>query len=279
MIKEYKLPEGKMFEGRAGAIYQPMSEAAHVDDVSLTLCTAGAAIVEIDMQTYELMPRTEMILMPGSLVRVISCTPDFRATVLVLSPQFVFNMGMRLNPDFIKFMKFNPVADTKEVGFDLQAQSFYTLAMCVCGQRGSRNSVEKMRHLVQFYLLKISDETNGNWSGAAQTQTDRQTELFRKFITLVHDNASAQHDVEWYAARMAITPRYLSLLCKAKRTTPKAVIDEIIIHSAKEMLHSTSLTVQEIASELNFADQSVFARFFKRKTGDSPITWKRKARG
>ena len=78
---------------------------------------------------------------------------------------------------------------------------------------------------------------------------------------------------------MAITPRYLSLLCKAKRTTPKAVIDEIIIHSAKEMLHSTSLTVQEIASELNFADQSVFARFFKRKTGDSPITWKRKARG
>ena len=66
MIKEYKLPEGKMFEGRAGAIYQPMSEAAHVDDVSLTLCTAGAAIVEIDMQTYELMPRTEMI--PPSIV-------------------------------------------------------------------------------------------------------------------------------------------------------------------------------------------------------------------
>ncbi len=278
MIKEYKLPDGTFFSASTETSYYPMSESAHVDDVSMTLCTAGATIMEIDMQTYEFTEGCEMILMPGSLVRVMSASPDFRCTELVCSQRFIFNMGMRPDPDFIKFLRFNPVTDIKGGGFLTLAEHFYALACDVCGNAASKHAVDKMRHLVQFYLLNISEETYDKWNDARAIQTDRQTELFRKFIALVHDNATVRHDVEWYAEQMAITPRYLSLLCRSKRASPKAIVDETLVHAAKELLHSTDLTVQEIAAQLSFGDQSVFARFFKRKTGESPIGWRQRVR-
>ncbi len=277
-IREYKLPEGTPFLATSELHFEPMEESIHIEDVSFTICTAGAAIVEIDMQTHELHPQTEMILMPGSLLRVISVSPDFRCTELICSQRFIFNMGMRPDPDFIKFLRFNPAADIDPEGFETLSTHFYALAIDLCKHADSKHAVEKMRHLVQFYMLSISELTFDKWRDANSVQTNRQTDLFRQFISLVHDNAQTRHEVEWYADQLAVTQRYLCQICQNKNATPKAVIDEHIIHMAKEMLHSTDMTVQEITASLNFADQSVFARFFKRKTGVSPIEWRKKVR-
>lgn len=278
MIKEYKLAPGVMFRcGSHEGVYQTMSEPVHIVDISFTLCTAGAAIVEIDMQTYEVLPKHEMILMPGAVVRILSATPDYACTELIFSSRFVFNIGQRSDPDFISFLKFNPVVDNGQTGFYDMCRGFYSLAEMVSAKE-SPLAEEKMRHLVLFYLLTIKEETQGIWKDAVARQTDRQTELFRKFIAMVHDNVASRHDVEWYADQMAITPRYLSQLCALKKATPKAIIDEALTLAAKELLHSTDMTVQEVAARLCFADQSVFARFFKRKTGMSPVAWRRNRR-
>lgn len=279
MIKEYKLDGGVAFrcETHTGA-YRTMSEAVHIDDVSFTLCTAGAAIMEIDMQTYEVLPKCEMILMPGSVVRIISATPDYTCTELIFAQRFVFNIGQRPDPDFIRFLRMNPVMDNGKTGFFPLAQSFYALARMVAEGAGSQFAEEKMAHLVKFYLLTIREETQQIWKDTTGGQTDRQTEIFRKYIVLVHDNVTLHHDVEWYAGQLAVTPRYLSQVCSCKKATPKSIIDEALTLAAKELLHSTDMTVQQVAARLCFADQSVFARFFKRNAGLSPVEWRHSRR-
>lgn len=276
-IKEYKLPPGQDYVVFKDAELITMHEACHVDDICFLLSTSGGAVIEIDMQTCEVPPHSEITLLPSSLIRIISVSPDFRISGFICSQRFIFNMNMRHEPDFFKFLKFNPVVDVRDDIFEI-ALKFYDLLNFAYSTPQSKHAEEKMRSLIRFCLLTMGELTVNHWANVRTEQTERQADLFHQFIMLVRENATDHHDVEWYADKMAITPRYLSQLCKGKMLKPKAMIDETLINSAKEMLHSTDMTVQAIAAKLNFADQSIFARFFKRKVGESPVEWRRRVR-
>lgn len=275
MIKEYKLPPGVPFRYTThhGA-FDVRNEAAYIDDISFTLCTAGAAIVEIDLQTYELRQHSEMVLIPGAFVRLISTSPDFACTELICSQQLVFSMAQRPDPDFINYMRLNPVFNNASECSYRMSLAFYSLAEMIAESPDSQFAEEKMRHLVMLFWLTTREVTRDAWKDAANLQTDRQTSLFRQFVGLVHDNWASHHDVEWYAGQMAVTPRYLSQVCATKRVSPKTIIDEAIVMRAKEIIATADMSIQQVAARLGFSDQSVFARFFKRMTGMSPAAWR-----
>ena len=83
-------------------------------------------------------------------------------------------------------------------------------------------------------------------------------------------------DVNFYASKLFITPKYLSNTLKTV-TGKKAgqMIDEYVVLQAKILLSSTNMTIQQISEELNFANQSFFGRYFKRITGLSPTQYRR----
>lgn len=49
----------------------------------------------------------------------------------------------------------------------------------------------------------------------------------------------------------------------------------MLFSEARNLLTHSKLTVQEIATVLNFSDQSAFGKFFKRKAGVSPVDFRR----
>ncbi|EJW96039.1 transcriptional regulator, AraC family [gut metagenome] len=53
-------------------------------------------------------------------------------------------------------------------------------------------------------------------------------------------------------------------------------IDHWVILEAKALLHSSSLSIQEISDRLNFANQSFFGKYFKHYTGLSPKEYRSK---
>ena len=58
--------------------------------------------------------------------------------------------------------------------------------------------------------------------------------------------------------------------------TPKQTIDEFLITEIKLMLTFSEMSIQQIADYLHFPDQSYFGRFFKRFTGMSPQSYRKK---
>ena len=52
--------------------------------------------------------------------------------------------------------------------------------------------------------------------------------------------------------------------------SPKSIIDKHTIQRIKILLKSSNISMQEIAYDLKFPDQSFFARYFKKHTGMSP---------
>lgn len=83
-------------------------------------------------------------------------------------------------------------------------------------------------------------------------------------------------EVLWYADRMCITPKYLSMAVKeASGRTPLDWIEEYCVIAAKAMLSSTRMSIDDISVRLNFASQSLFGKFFKRVTGITPRDYRK----
>lgn len=96
------------------------------------------------------------------------------------------------------------------------------------------------------------------------------------FIKLVHVHYTKERSVRFYADKLCISPKYLSLL--VKEVTGKSAarwIDDLVLMEAKNMLKFSGKNVQQVAYALNFTNQSSFGKFFKHLTGQSPTKYQK----
>lgn len=91
------------------------------------------------------------------------------------------------------------------------------------------------------------------------------------FVNLADREFAVQHDVEYYADKLCITPNYLNRIIRRHfGMTTKQYLSGRILDEAERLLTYTSLTVAEIAERLNFESASYFVRFFRKATGKAP---------
>ena len=91
------------------------------------------------------------------------------------------------------------------------------------------------------------------------------------FLRLVRANYRSQRAIAFYADKMFISPKYLSLIIKeATGRSAAEWIDSYVLQEAKNLLRYSGKNVQQIAYELNFTNQSSFGKYFKHLTGMSP---------
>ena len=95
-------------------------------------------------------------------------------------------------------------------------------------------------------------------------------------MRVVMENYKQERSVSFYADKLCVTAKYLSLV--VKNVSGKSAgdwIDEYVILEAKALLKSSNMTIQEIADVLNFANQSFFGKYFKHHTGVSPKEYRK----
>ena len=103
----------------------------------------------------------------------------------------------------------------------------------------------------------------------------RKEDVFYRFLLLVEANYQKERSVNFYAEKLSITPKHLSAVAKeTSGHTAGEWIDSYVILEAKLLLHNSELTIQEISTKLNFANQSFFGKYFKHHTGMSPRSYR-----
>ena len=84
-----------------------------------------------------------------------------------------------------------------------------------------------------------------------------------------------ERSISFYAEKLCLTPKDLSSIIK--QATGKLAgewIDACVVLEAKMLLKCSEKSIQQIAEELNFANQSFFGKYFKHHTGMSPSKYK-----
>jgi AraC family transcriptional regulator, transcriptional activator of pobA len=100
-------------------------------------------------------------------------------------------------------------------------------------------------------------------------------ELLKKFSELIEVHFNSRRDVSFYASELHVHPNHLNSVVKAHTgITAKESIQNRVLLEAKYLLHSTSLSVKEVAARIGFVNADYFASFFKRMEKTSPAAYR-----
>lgn len=113
-------------------------------------------------------------------------------------------------------------------------------------------------------------------SGANVFGQKSSERVFRKFIDLLHSQIVTHRDVVWYASQLAVTPKYLSAVCKKKSgKTAFTFINELAVEHVRNALMNTDDSIKEIAFKMDFPSTSFFCKYVRKHLGQSPMEFRK----
>lgn len=243
---------------------------------AIYFCRKGWAHATINLKDYEIVENTQVVLLPGTIIRINGCSSDFTASFFGFPKEMFMEACMRFEPIFFRFIKEQPcyVLPQENTGA-INGLIRATTAIYNDRENRFRNQIAK-NHL-QSFMLDIYDKCYRYFGKHKIEGGTRQDEIFKSFVSLVHEHCASQREVSFYADKLCISTKYLTGICKAVTgDSAKKIIDDFAILEIKVLLQSTELTVQEIADRLVFPDQSYLGRYFKRHEGMSPKEYQSK---
>ncbi len=254
------------------------SVESYIDAATAILIEEGRGEMHINDKMYELQTGTVILISVAHLCRMDSCSEDFRCIYMMASEEFMNQMdatdmiyrrikyGARLyNTPVIQL----DADDTARISSRLEAVN---------------DAIEDMLHLYRnevilnrlfAFYLDMSDIIDRRELSPVDTARDQG--IVKSFIELLVANYRREHKVEFYSSRLNISDHYLTLI--VKRITGQSASDFIfgmLYSDARALLSSSQMSIQEITSLLNFSDQSAFGKFFKRKSGMSPLDYRKR---
>lgn len=256
-----------------------------ISGTMLMLVLSGSDFkVEVNLEEFIITPGTLMMIFPGNVVRTIGRVPsDLDAYVLYLDPKFSRNVNINLSsvaiPSSVKKPKAVMMLSDEEKG--LLGQYFTLIHRATL--EDTNDQIKKsiasslvaamVYQLVQFYHKRLPGEI----AAEADIRTGgRRNDYVREFVRLVHLHYVSQRSVSFYADKLFISSKYLSLLVKeATGRSAANWIDEFVLMEAKNMLRFSGKNIQQVAYALNFPNQSSFGKYFKNLTGLSPSEYQK----
>ena len=121
--------------------------------------------------------------------------------------------------------------------------------------------------LLQAERIKVTDDVS----------TDRDKQIFQQFLHFLSQEKQKHQQVNYYAEKLCITPKYLSTVCrKVSGKSPIQWITDSVMEDSYQLLRTTDMTVKEISNKLGFPNSSFFGQYFREHTGTTPIEYRTK---
>lgn len=135
-------------------------------------------------------------------------------------------------------------------------------------------------HVLRARLYEVLVRLSRAYAKAYGTEPDRRAHpTVLKFRQLVDRGEGSGHALARMAADIGVSRAHLTRLCRQQLgMTAKEVMQQRVEIAARRLLLFSELTSAQIATTLGFADASYFTRFFKRRTGMTPSTFRAHAR-
>ena len=236
------------------------------------LCMEGSLEASISLTKFTIRKNDLITLAPSNYIQIHHVSDDARFYFAGFSADFMKNINfIKSSIYFISLISEHPIISLKESIAQLYIGGYELL---LNAQELSPNKQLDNKNLIIAYLtifIQATSELYRNNTHWSHTATNRNNEIYRKFIQLAVDHYSSEHSVTFYADQLNLSlPHFCTTIKKAVGFTPLEILSSIIIMDAKAQIRSTDLTIKEIAFSLGFTNLSFFYRFFKRQAGMTP---------
>lgn len=266
-----KIPQIGAFAHRQGL--SPHDRATIGKGFFFVFVESGTALLTDMRQDYTIKGEDLIVLSPSLAATLHHASPDFTFTCICLVPEYFDSLpgSQLLYSQLAEFIQVDhlPIVSLKPEKSRYLRQTFDLFSSDLRGFKIYTHGI--ISHLCCLLLLQTAD-TFCQSNRHMPVYVKRSGEIFRKFRKLLTAHYRQHHDIGFYADELHISTTYLSRIVKQTTgNTVRFLISELLCADARRMLVCTDLDIKEIASQLGFSDQSVFGKFFVKKTGLSPL--------
>lgn len=246
------------------------------DQLTIILCTGGRKELQINFADYTLTPGSLAFIYPNSMWRPLATSSDFEAHYFSIQGTSAKEWNAFIDLDTV-FSLSSYIAKHPHTQLSLDETLVMTQYLNLLK---SRYEADAQAIIIRFILSAFTLELNRIFTArekSDRSKISRQEDILWKFLTLLKQYHKEERTVNFYADKMCISPKHLSSVIKQmSHKTAHEIIADFVTMTAKRLLKTTTMSIQEISDELNFANQSFFGKFFKQNTGQSPSAYRRK---
>lgn len=253
-----------------------MSFPTRLNAACLAVCSSGWCKFTINLKEQELKAGMMAVILPEQIVQQGERSKDFSGSFIAVSNdlmEVVLPTMQQLFPMFFMIKDCPCIPVTPE---ELQCFKEYHSFLWT-KVKLKDNAFRK--EITQGLLLALFYEIYNIYQGHVACETivkSRKEDLFERFIRAITESYKEERSVAFYAEKMFITAKHLSTVVKeVSGKTAGEWVDSLVVLEAKALLKSSELSIQEIADELHFANQSFFGKYFKHHVGVSPKEYRR----
>jgi len=237
----------------------------------------GTGFHVIDGNKYNIQPPCVFFMSPGQAHK-IEFSSDIEGYIFIFTAEFYLINQTNQNRliDFPFF--FTIRQENRPLVFESKEDVIFLETLFRKGiaeiEKGDDYSIDLLRSVLDLILTScaILYKTDENLLSKGRGHI-----VVKKFFQLVEENYQFNLPVNEYAGKLAITPNHLTqTVNQLTGKTSSQIIKAKQVLEIKRLLVHTNLSVTEIATQLNFPDQSYFTKFFKRETGISPLQYRAK---
>ena len=245
------------------------TELPHKHDFYLTvLITHGSGRHEVDFESYDVAPGVMFMLKPGQM-HFWKFSDDIDGVVFFHSTTF-FDEGY-LTTRIKDFEFFASLQNEPIVHLEGQALLFVESTMKLLIDE-YLNDLAHKRSKIRAIINLIYIEVSRNYIPVYQIENRSYLAKVREFEELIENNFKQSKFTKDYAQELNISEKHLNRIVKnCLNKTSSSLIQERVLLEAKRMLMYSELNVSEISTVLGFNESSYFIRFFKKKTGQTPL--------
>lgn len=235
------------------------------------VCHRGMARALYDLREIRFAANELAVVFPNHILHPLESSPDYDVSIIVHSRTFHIDLTRR-----------RPAHDYTK---------FHSLPSCLLNDDDMMRIVKALemieiisntpisRYPKRHEMLLMQANIMAEMVDDCRKETDlrlrkgnRNGMIFSNFSDLVATHYREQHEVAFYADKLHLTTRHLSVIIKQMLgTSASDFIKQYLAAQAKYLLATRSdLTVMQIAYHLGFSETPSFYRFFKRVTQQTP---------
>jgi len=283
---DYTLGDGFLIGSQAaageGSVLSAFSVPVRFDGIILSFLLRGKVKVDVNVNSYIVEGGSMVMLAPGTLNRISLPEgvkqSDIDIFFLIMSHDFLENLNQFAGRSIHERLKLysTPCFTLSDTDRSIARDYFHLIRKVAnSGQKNAKEMVMGLASSLSFYTSK-SQAVQSNSSLTVPADIGRRKKkVFNTFLSLVSEYHIQERELNFYAAKMSISRKYLGKVVKeASGRKASDWINDLVIMEAKSMLKYSDKPIKEIVYRLNFGSQSIFYKYFKAHTGMTPSKYR-----
>lgn len=205
----------------------------------------------------------------------LQVSKGFKAMVLLVENNFLYDNvpDQNFSIDAVLHSRQNPLRDLRDKAKRQRVLTNFEALNARFQDREHRFYEEALKLQMSLFILEM-------WHISANEYERRKRSLqtgtiFEQFMSLVQEHCMKEREVQFYANRLHITAKYLNAVSKQNSgITASDWIQRYVKERIELLLQDESLSIAQIADEMEFSSRSYFTRYVKKVLGVTPSDYR-----